>query len=567
MDRLPKEIVLLIIEDFTYKEKLACALVCQKWLVWIRDSSLYRTLCFSNGCNTLTKAIEYFDNRNYRNHVSNLEINGYDLDLNSFSQLPDLFPNLKQFRFTVDDHIYELEDTFTSELTTADLDLQIQKWRNLEVIIEMNNRLHPITLALLHSPNNVRLTSISLSIFKRDTSKALLRVIHNAPVLESLTVDGITLSIQNLDYLMENTPQLKSLAFHNLYIDLDDDNDEVEENFSQPRNNIENVVIMFFDTIMANEIDQWIDYLSIYTSITSLTILPMDSLPPLLDTVAIESSLIDAFSNWNLLRKYNMGFVPLTEQILEVMADNHIEIEDMTMHINLIWGQIEWLASSTQAQNIRSLQISGEYSSHVQDSAWPFSELMNRMVNLDTLKITCDGLFNQSDPNLIIRLMHNAPNVKHMVIPNLTQEPPMDDPLPADMTSQLTHLDIDYCQFDFSKVDSDIINASFDSVLQCCPYLESFDSNVNIYNSIYKTCVGRENTLKFRFNNHRSLKKIRIRSLYSAFFKIITNGSTKYYKQSTPKIREEIDCLNEGCSYITIEADNEAIIETIVLDP
>jgi hypothetical protein len=175
------------------------------------------------------------------------------------------------------------------------------------------------------------------------------------------------------------------------------------------------------------------------------------------------------------------------------------------------------------------------------------------------------GDLRENDPNLIAHLIDNAPNVKKMIIPRLTREPLWDYPLSTRLTSQLTHLDISYCQFDLSIVDINAINTSFENALQYCPYLESFKSYVNIYKSSENTAFHGD-TLKFRFNNQRSLKEIKIWSLYGTFFKIIRNGNTDYYRQNSHKKLEEIDHIDKNCVYITIETDDKAIIETIVLD-
>lgn len=566
MDRLPKEIVLVIINDFSFKEKLACALVCRKWWTWIRDSSLYKTLYFPQHGDNLQKAVAYFNNQNYGHHVRNLQILNFNLDLDQFLNLPGLFPHLKQLKIAVEADLFnEYQET---ALNSAESDLQIQRWASLESIDEGDNRLYPVVPALLRSPKSVCLTSINLSFpqgsISSNPSKDLLQSIGNAPALQSLVVDCITLSLPDFDSLLEKTPQLKTLGLSNLSID--DENEGSD--FSEPKNNLQHLTIDF--SPMTNlEFDQWIDYLSLYKSIISLIVGSVDNLARLSPfAAAIESSLIDAFPNWTQLKKYKMGLAPLAEPVLQAMVNNRIELQELSIHTYFRFGTLQFglLGSSNLAHNIQSLRIVGDSVEYLDQPDVPFAGLMDQMVNLDKINVIDFDCWKQNNPDMITYLIYNAPNVRTMIIPALSAGPPLFNALPTEFTSRLTLLDINYCQFDFSLVDSDDINASFNHALQHCPHLESFNSFVNIYKSIEGTTLGIENTLKFQFSNQCSLKKINISSLYDAYFKIVRNSDIKFYRQSYRQNLVEIPHIDQNCLYITIETNDTATIETVVLD-
>jgi hypothetical protein len=114
MDRLPKEIFIVIISTLPLQDKLNCIAVNNQWGQDIRRSCLYSKLVFKNRSQTLSPdyyyqtAIHFFavDGDNYNGEraktVRHLEMYQQSLNVDRIVALPSLFPKLIDIKIIQD---------------------------------------------------------------------------------------------------------------------------------------------------------------------------------------------------------------------------------------------------------------------------------------------------------------------------------------------------------------------------------------------------------------------------------------------------------------------------------
>lgn len=569
MDRLPKEIVLLIISDFKFKEKLQCALVCRKWLNWIRETSLYNQISIYDDKKRYRGCLDYFEQHEYGRLVSFLNLQNCGSTLTAFLKLPELFPNLKILRWVQrhDEDLGMLYPVYRKEVKDKFYEKQLQKWKHLEKIFE-EDLCFPITTALLKSPSSAKsLKRISIScpqneletsvddLKSRQSMATLLKYIHNAPGVRWLELENIQATWEDMDRLHRKLPKLEYIRFSNMFLrPIDDDTSELDNNIlessedesvisnsnsstasvdNMPAESLEYFSLYYTSDIFEYErgnIHWWIRYMAQkYTNIKyfSLTYDSWIFMP--ISATSFEETMEFCLASWPTLKKYDVKPGGLTKLLLNVMDNTHIALDELTIYIESQEAneQFNNLMDSKQINSIKTLRIL-ERAKFTEDEVYgsDMFALFRKMTKLQHLSYSLD-ITSRTYHNLSLlsHTLNNSLCVETVVLPFIQEAPKSFVPISHD--TKLRHIEIDYMQFCADNSDIKVFNDTMTDILNHCPLLESFKACTNLYEDKVSDTV-----FEFDFTKNHHIKTIQIESLYKRTYRIIRAGKMTYYRQT-----------------------------------
>jgi hypothetical protein len=96
MDKMPKELLVLITSDLDMDDKLNCALVREDWYHFIKNSNLYQELKFMNTPDRCEEELAFFkENCSLGNTVTELQLERCLIEPASIVFLPLTLPKVK----------------------------------------------------------------------------------------------------------------------------------------------------------------------------------------------------------------------------------------------------------------------------------------------------------------------------------------------------------------------------------------------------------------------------------------------------------------------------------------
>lgn len=465
MERLPKEILLVVFSYLSFETKLQCLLVSKDWHGWILRHSLYNELeCQSPA--TLNKAINYFQqNSNLGQSVFKLRIkNCYNLNYN-LKTLPSLFPNVKEF---------ELDEARDELITTATDVQDILNWKNIQKLNSTECFEDGVFLIgnILKSPCSY-LTCIDI-LFDIDYHQSFHTTIHripyikkkselldnikNAPYLESLSLDRLHLSMEDLEKLHHFTPNLKSLVLKN--ITLLPSQEEL--------NNVKSVSLQMLHIQFTNNdtLSSWLPYIT--QKYTHLESFRFDSKDVLINDNLYEDQLLQLISSNPNLKYYDICLSPFSTRIVNELDRHCISLKNIAIYVteqNTLEDQCEALLSSkSQKKSINSITM------HYYDNRLiqPSNQL-NLFQQLTHIEISS----NKSQPislQLLPQFLKVLPNLNSIFLnsPYITCGTTLFDSL-----HNIKHIEIDKLKIDTFE-DLKSVNYFFKFLFPKCPQLETF---------------------------------------------------------------------------------------------
>jgi hypothetical protein len=373
MDRLPKEIFIVIISTLPLQDKLNCIAVNNQWGQDIRRSCLYSKLVFKNRSQTLSPdyyyqtAIHFFavDGDNYNGEraktVRHLEMYQQSLNVDRIVALPSLFPKLIDIKI--------IQDRFSNGLAIGQDALiddaarrqenYVKWWSEVQRIITNETIMIPLINNLLVAPSSPlkNLTCLSLSFgaaynplssvmgsqqdqLRNKMDCLLLSNLQHAPALNKLTLEDIHLDLKDMEILHKSAPNLQRLDLKSIFV-------SQRETPIIPTNHISNLLklsVNFFVQPPAaarngdayrnflvcsrTNIIMWLDYFgSKYTNINKLSLtcrgyIDRRVLFQQSDTPLVEQLIIKIISNTNNLTLLHVNMIPLTRNIMEAIDNN-----------------------------------------------------------------------------------------------------------------------------------------------------------------------------------------------------------------------------------------------------
>lgn len=107
--------------------------------------------------------------------------------------------------------------------------IMVKYWKDLESIIDCSSRLD-LPTHLLEATNCKQVTSIDVSFTgydqnngdKRERMRALIKNIHNAPLLEKVVFRDVSVRLADIEYIHNACPKLKLVKLNSVSINAND---------------------------------------------------------------------------------------------------------------------------------------------------------------------------------------------------------------------------------------------------------------------------------------------------------------------------------------------------------
>ncbi|KAL7332054.1 hypothetical protein PS15p_204156 [Mucor circinelloides] len=627
MDQLPLEVALLVSKYLPHREKLECALTCHSWCTWFRSNGLFEKVSLHNDLeDSVDSDLEYFpkphfiqnseygdfvnndpryltmlrffQSSNYGKSVLDLSVNVENMELQHFICLPDIFPNLTKLQWK--GNIYNRSEEDKTQFETA-----VQKWKLIKTVDD-GSTCHQITTALLKDTTSAsHLKDIQLVYPEEDLPEIFVveyvdppepRIyppLHLAQKAQSLTAVNAPLTISLLKDELDTINRFTTLKLLNLNYSNEYDDDDAtdymynqgqdarqplgEDRFSRRRaedmlscqaRNVQHleITVDLSALFRLEHVPLWMNYIQeVYPNLVSFSFQCLDSMiPPILNGfLAYDSNFMHGRQT---LKKYCMQFGRFSQDLLEKMQESSVALEDLTVFVNgQSADQFVFLNQSSQRKSIRKLTIK-EREKYVDNNGvygHDMFQFMEQAPQLEAVEIdTFRGSLLHHNPTVIVSILNSAPQIRSIKSPALMSRSSSEN-MAVSQPSELAHLDISYCQFKLTALGAQNINQTFKNILDKCPLLETFSTQVNIYKD--ETSTDTNIALVFSFTEQQKMKRIQIKSLYDTYFKIIVNGRTSCYYQKHGERRRPVPNVDETKVYIQIEAYSASIIDTSVM--
>lgn len=602
MDKLPKEIALIISEKLTHREKRECALTCRSWCNWFRKNGLFTKVSLNHEKelqnspeDVCLPMLEFFQTQNYGQFALELEIKVETMNLENFVRLPIIFPNVKKLHW---------EGTVSLEpREEGSFEMAVTQW-NLEDLND-SSECHVIASASLREASLAgylkNLTIVYAEVeyefsFDEEESEFFVPLSLSQSV-QSFTAINPSFSISFLSRQREVLNTFTSLKLHNLnYCNVGDDDaaddyfgvleGDMSETLSDnevgkqmEKAELENQVVSIqhlevtVDPSRFSNSDacRWMEYFSkTYPNLVSFSFNHLEShYPTIVFDDNQECGVEDFMYGRSNLKKYSMQFEKLEEQVLDSMEKYNVALEDLTVFIDdrTSIRQFTLIKNSTQANSLIKLSIKergkfvGNHEARYGDEMFSFLGHVPQLkeVEIDTFR----GSISQHNPSIIVSLLNNAPLIETIKAPTLKSIPTYEN-ITVFQPSNLVHLDISYCEFELSTIEAQTINQVFENIFSKCPSLETFSTQVNVYKTA-KHMANQDVALVFSFKEQSRMKSIQIKSLYKTYFKFIVKNKTTFYHQKYDEMRKPVPKIDENEVYIEIETSNISIIDTTVM--
>ncbi|KAG2192388.1 hypothetical protein INT46_008925 [Mucor plumbeus] len=604
MDKLPKEIALIISEKLTHLEKRECALTCRLWCNWFRKNGLFTkvSLNYENELQNSSKDVclpmlKFFQTQNYGQFVLELEIKVETMNLENFVRLPIIFPNVKKLHW---EGTVSLEPREERSFEKAVIQWSLQDLNDFSKHHVMASSLLQET-SLVDSLKNLTIVYTEGEYefsFDEKTETEFFAHLSLSQSVQSFTAVNPPFSISFLSRQHDTLNTLTSLKLLNLnYCNLDDDDDDVNDYFDMLDGDTKEILVndkidkqmkkaeLKNQVVSVQHIEVtvdpsnfcnsdaylWIEYFSkTYPNLVSFSFNYLEShYPTILYDDNLECGVEDFICGRSNLKKYSMQFEKLEEHFLDSMEKYNVALEDLTVFIDdkASISQFTFIRNSTQANSLIKLSIKekekfvGYHEARYGDEMF---SLLQHIPQLKEIEIdTFRGSLSQHNPSIIVSLLNNMPLIETIITPALKSIPTFENII-VSQPSNLVHLDISYCEFELSTIEASTINQVFENIFSKCPSLETFSTQINVYKTA-KHMANEDIALVFSFKEQSRMKSIQIRSLYKTYFKFIVKNETTLYHQKYDEMRKIVPKIDENEVYIEIEALNASIIDTMVM--
>lgn len=600
MDKLPLEVTLLVLNHLSLGEKQECAQTCRSWCTYIRSNGLFEKVALHAAVTKEDSTdadsdyylpmLQFFEDTKYGKSVMDLSINVAVMKLEHFARLPKIFPKITKLQWSG-----EVPVPYDSNKDKATFETAVREWKHIKSIDDGSIN-HEITNALLsHTAAATQLEDISLVYpeedpyecveFQWDTPLYLAKNARsftavNAPYTISLLRyesnafrQFTTLKLLNLDYRNEGEDDRADDYESEIHInaqsylseeEYDRQSREAELNALIP--SIQHLeVTVNHATFESHNVGRWLHYFArTFPNLVSFSFGYPDLMHPA-KTGGYLASLFFFAGDFGQLKKYSMEFGYLSSATLSQMEEAKIALEDLTVFVDRqSSSQFGYLKDSSQIKSIKKLTIK-EREKYTINGVYGLDmfQLMECIPQLEAVEIdTFRGSLLQHNPTVIVSTLNSAPQLKSFTAPALMSRSSNENTV-VSQPCELVHLDISYCQFKLTSLGAQNINQTFKSIMDSCPFLETFSTQVNAYKD--ETSTETNIALVFSFTEQPDMKSIQIKSLYETYFKFIINGKTTYYHQKHGEMRRPVPDVDETKVYIQIEARSAYIIDTSVM--
>jgi hypothetical protein len=201
------EVVILITQYLTTKEKLNLMKTCRKLNDIISNSNLFEHVVLNKPSEqTLDMVLHFVEHAHYGKLVKRLVVNLTDLPSQIFRILPGIFPNVQEFLNT---------GFFDVERTNADVQPFIL-WKDTLTRYDSDGGYRPI-VRFLEMTKFSKLTYLAISPFIGDATKVdeyeidIFECFKNAPALKQLKLSRCEISLSFLEKMHRLCPNLSKL--------------------------------------------------------------------------------------------------------------------------------------------------------------------------------------------------------------------------------------------------------------------------------------------------------------------------------------------------------------------
>lgn len=545
MNKLPKEVLISIIEYLEFIDKLTCLRVC-KQLYEAITIDLYKVLEFYD-LQQAQDAMAMFKTRGKLGHrTSNLTIDRLDLGKELVLCLPLLLPNIKSLNWREDDSNRKKQNNLLNDMDTQ----QLSNWKHLEKIVDRPHKLHISTKLLgVCTFNNLKCLQVSFadcSMFKYDEPNRshitqLLSNIKNAPNLKQLTISESVIDLGDMEIIHSSLPHLQELSLDVVYV-LADNPVTVTTmasgltSFSLSFAKLGNLSVVEITDILID----WIRYMGQkYTRVQHFKfghdLLDTSSYEsdqydaPAYESDLLEQPLVETLFDMPNIKSYAVQATAMTSNILDVICSSCHQLTNLQLYLdNNTQMKYEFglLPAYCQTmEKIESLTISRISCGKIEGVllGQTLSDLADARLFCNLVSLKLENILNNGQV-VLVNILKSFPMLEKLHVNQLGfRSPNLVIPLDTIYTCRIKELNL-YVWGEQKAYPMEILNLYFDFVLQSCPQLERFSlsGDLNMY------CPG--DTFYLIFPHDIQLKYISIK-LYQCHYYTFNNQRRKEGKR------------------------------------
>ncbi|KAI8883674.1 hypothetical protein K501DRAFT_333163, partial [Backusella circina FSU 941] len=400
---LPLELLVQVSSYLTLSQKVKCRQTCRRWAKVIKDSCFLERVELGQQEDYLELIDLVEQEELYGNQVNKLILNECGLAPIDVFTLADLFPNLKQLEWN------DKQEALLSELTIHDHE-NILRWGKTLESITMRTP-YSFTAHILQTTTFSHLVHLSVGfIVPHDEigKMELLQSLKHAPVLDTIELDYVSLTVEDMELLHASTPELTRLKLSHtglLPMLRRDFAPVLDEETRQFRFDLKAATkVKSFQFIDASSFcdheSYWLKYmLEKYTDLEHLHIdceLPEVRVVFIRDnfnfTDTYHEGLLKLVLGYHKLKSFHANQVPLTSAIYDALDQNQLQLEEVTVNqyddptpLDQVLNHPKW---HTRFQRLKRLNI---YQCQQQPFSTPNHQLFPQLVHL-TITYTPDML-------------------------------------------------------------------------------------------------------------------------------------------------------------------------------
>ncbi|KAI8075412.1 uncharacterized protein B0P05DRAFT_547415 [Gilbertella persicaria] len=571
MDRLPKEIIYMIIKDFSFEQKLTMASVCKSWHKATHRCILYDKIAFYGTQDQLIQTVESFKTKGLQAQVTEFTIHCDDITLSLVLGLPMQFPHIKTFHVKSRMDIYI--DTFSMRGPNR-VNLENQ-WTSIKKSRKINTDIG-IWSYLLESPHQPGRTTLSLGVHHGTLPDAFFQTAlpyFSHLRLEKITIDQVELGYDVVERLHKALTDISCVSFHNVSLD---DSDTMMLVPTTKANTTQLMLKGLFSDathpIDREELlNEWILYIAEkYPHLTSLTMIGTT----LMESVFARNffSLIQIAEQCHRLKHLDIHSCAFISPVFRAMQKHGIQLESLTLYLenDADSSQLEALATSTQTRYLKKLRIDEQrlLCKRGGPGETGLFDALKSLIHLEELVMQSRHVYRH-DPLFLMDILNHAPHLQSLEMSGL--ERGIDGPaaeyateaLPTvQHTLRLKHLKIGLLQFNVVH-SIEPTNHMLKSILSASPELITFECKANIYHRAGSDKSRRLHTksLELCFESNPALTSILVESLYRCYFKI----NNKTYQQEYRTALKAVPEIPKQEPYIAIKSIHPSMIRTSIV--
>lgn len=522
MERLPHEVKSKIFEALSFCDKFNCLLVSKDWNKFVKPC-LYKDIAVRNS-GTLTNAMIFFEKyRELAKHVRHLDISDCSNIFLHLPRLQQLFPDLKRLFWKITDSVFWYR-TPPQRCTTIGI------WRKLKEIhtVESIDGDEPFIAEWILSNYCPGVAELSMCLFESERSEALqerflnvFMLMKNAPQLTKLVTNYIYCSMNDLEILHHNTPNLKSLTLSNITFSTVSTSSPKPTSLSELKiqyGMVDREEVLLQGPIilsLINYIARKYIGLSALAITAKLTYLNLN----LIDPIQTEQRILPLFSQCPRLSNYNVMLCPLTNSLLQEMDRCGIQLHYIKLYLtrNTVNNQCLALVGSNQLGSITRLSIVTicnvglEELSREETTEMKALEILNQMNNLTS--VTLESHVLPICLTVLLFYVNQMTRLTHISLKN-TCSVPLNTLPSVSSTLKLRTIEISSLEI-YSLEELDAANKVLSALISNSPDLEHFKLQIDVkshYLSATAEATQRTGpyTLTLDFKTRSKLKSIEV---------------------------------------------------------